>query len=165
MHLLPSTFTPTTMTRQKKNSIRALFLLTVFTLNTVAGFACSLGVDMGYNTKHHEAGGKALSQPHKHAQAHKHSHAHKTKNGASLKGIKDDCCSDQVNDFAKLDKAVSYNNLLLQPPVFLIATLTNFFNYHKEESTSSVNSKFRHERRWRSLNDTDIRIAIQSFQI
>ncbi len=153
------------MTGQKKNSIRALFLLIVFSLNTVAGFACSFGLDMGYNTKHHEAGKKALSQPHQHAQAHKHIHAHKTINGASLKGSKDDCCSNQVNDFTQLDKAVAYNNLLLQPPVFLIATLTNFFNYDKEESTSSVKSKFQTVRRWRPLNDTDIRIAIQSFQI
>ena len=33
--------------------LKAAFLLTVFVLNTVVGFACSVGLDMGYNSKHH----------------------------------------------------------------------------------------------------------------
>ncbi|HEY5631199.1 MAG TPA: hypothetical protein VIR31_03660, partial [Nitrososphaeraceae archaeon] len=63
------------MTRQVKNKIRALALLTVFSLNTVAGFACSVGVDMGYNAHHHEHGKKHL---------HKHEHQHNPIEGISV---------------------------------------------------------------------------------
>jgi hypothetical protein len=34
--------------------LKAAFLLTVFALNTVVGFACSVGLDMGFNNKHHQ---------------------------------------------------------------------------------------------------------------
>lgn len=32
---------------------KALFLLVTFSMNTVVGFACSMGVDMGFNSHHH----------------------------------------------------------------------------------------------------------------
>ena len=49
----------------KKNSsiqLKAAFLLIVFALNTVLGFACSMGLDMGYNKSHH--GGISLAHFH-----------------------------------------------------------------------------------------------------
>jgi hypothetical protein len=153
------------MTRQTKNRLRAFVLLVVFSLNTLAGFACSIGVDMGYNTKHHELSEASHNKDHKHAAAHKHSHVHKNVAVAKLKAPNDDCCTGQVNSFAQLDKSVAYNNLLLQPPVFLTATLTNFFNWDKEKPGLMVNSRFQFVRRSCSLYNTDIRIAIQSFQI
>ncbi|HWJ92396.1 MAG TPA: hypothetical protein VNR87_14870 [Flavisolibacter sp.] len=154
------------MTQQLKNKIRAIVLLTVFSLNTVAGFACSVGIDLGYNTRHHEHANHSLKGSHKHDR-HKHTHAHTEPVNivAHLSMPQDDCCSSQVNDFALMDKSVVSNNLLLQAPVFLLAT--NFRNalFENAGTDVTVNSRFRFVRRSCSLDDTDIRIAIQSFQI
>jgi hypothetical protein len=139
----------------------------VFSLNTVAGFACSIGVDMGYNTKHHESIEASHNKDDKHETTHKHSHSHAHKNfaGAKLKAPNDDCCSGQVASFAQLDKSVVYNNLLLQTPVFLLAFTASFITNTTNDTGVAVNSKFQSFRRSCSIYDTDIRIAIQSFQI
>ncbi|RYY00508.1 MAG: hypothetical protein EOO53_21775 [Gammaproteobacteria bacterium] len=159
------------MSRQQKNRIRALLLLMVFSLNTVAGFACSMGVDMGYNTKHHEhqeIKPHSHSKPHSHDAAHQHKHNHSHKpSGASINNLKntDDCCANDVTSFIKLDKSVVSNNLLLQQPIFFLAFTASFFSSNVSNIETSIKGKFPYLRRWRPPNDTDIRIAIQSFQI
>ncbi len=150
------------MTQQFKNKIRAIVLLMVFSLNTVAGFACSVGVDMGYNTNHH----KRIKPDHgKIHHDHANSHLHKRFSGNNLKAITDDCCSGQVNSFQKLDKSLSYNNLLLQAAVSILNTPAAFFFLTTIEYRLAGNSRFGFVRRSCSFDDTDIRIAIQSFQI
>ncbi|RYY42835.1 MAG: hypothetical protein EOO06_20580 [Chitinophagaceae bacterium] len=159
------------MSRQQKNRIRALLLLMVFSLNTVAGFACSIGVDLGYNSKHHEhqeAKPHSHSKPHSHDTAHQHKHKHSHKaSGARVNNLKnaDDCCANDVTSFIKLDKSVVSNNLLLQQPIFLLAFTVSYFSGNISNIETSIKSKFPYLRRWRPPNDTDIRIAIQSFQI
>ena len=39
--------------------LKAALLLLVFGLNTIIGFACAVGVDMGFNTSHHHNNGTA----------------------------------------------------------------------------------------------------------
>lgn len=58
--------------------IKAAFLLTVFTMNTVVGFACSIGLNMGFNSNHHpdEKGKEAVI--HVHANGNKHVHQKET---------------------------------------------------------------------------------------
>ena len=56
--------------------IKALLLLIVFAINTVVGFACSVGVDMGFNTKHHND--EAAADVHIHKDGTKHLHSKKT---------------------------------------------------------------------------------------
>jgi hypothetical protein len=159
------------MSRQQKNRIRAFVLLLVFSLNTVVGFACSIGVDMGYNTKHHEhqdAKPHSHSKPHSLDAAHQHKHKHSHKaSGARISNIKnaDDCCANDVTNFIKLDKSVVSNNLILQQPIFLLAFTAAYFADNDNNVETSIKGKFHYLRRWRSSYDTDIRIAIQSFQI
>lgn len=151
------------MTQQRKNKIRALILLTVFSLNTMAGFACSIGLNMGYNAHHHEG----------HDKAHKSRECLQHHMGCLLSGIpttkakatNDDCCSGQVNSFARMDKAVAYNNLLLKAPLFSPADHTYFFALKKEGTGITVNSRFQFVRRSCFLNDTTIQLSIRRFQI
>lgn len=149
------------MASERKNRIRALILLMVFSLNTIVGFACSVGVNMGYNQKHHEH--------HKHEKGH-HLHSHKSipvsvPSGSIIKAPIDDCCAGQVTDFAKLDKLVSYNNLIIKAPVFFILAYNDFLKSDSGQIKPSFNYKFQFVRRSCFLNDINIRIAIRSFQI
>ncbi|MDQ6608814.1 MAG: hypothetical protein M3Y85_03235 [Bacteroidota bacterium] len=159
------------MSRQQKNKIRALFLLLLFSLNTVAGFACSIGVDMGYNTKHHE---HQETKPHSHSKTHSHEGAHQHMQKHSLEAFhasfsnpksSDDCCANDVTSFIKLDKSVASNNLLLRVPVSVLALDSYYFSSNITGFETASKGQSSYLRRWRSLNDTDIRIAIQSFQI
>lgn len=149
------------MKQPLKNRVKALFLLMVFSLNTVAGFACSIGVDMGYNTKHHDHPQSGHAVKH----SHSHSHVHKPITGAKLKAAKDDCCSDQVNDFNKLEKAIPDNGFLLQTPSFEISTAIFNLVATNEEVGPTVNSRFQFVRRSCFLNDTDLLTAISRFRI
>ena len=63
----------------KKNisiQVKAAFLLFVFALNTAVGFACSIGMDMGFNATHHKDG--EASSIHVHADGKKHFHQPKS---------------------------------------------------------------------------------------
>jgi hypothetical protein len=151
------------MTQLRKNKIRAIVLLTVFSLNTVAGFACSLGLNMGYNAHHHEGHDKV----HKSSECPQH-HMGRLLSDLSAtkaKAPNDDCCSGQVNSFTRMDKAVVYNNLLIKSPLLSPAAYTDFFAIQKEETGLAVNSRFQFVRRSCFLNDTNLQLAIRRFQI
>lgn len=154
------------MSRTVKHKVIASFLLLVFSLSSVAGFACSIGIDMGYNTKHHEheasASHKAVN--HEHSGRH-HQHMSAAQSSTIAAGHSDDCCTNDVTAFTKLDKSVADNHLTLQTPIFLLAFTTTFLLQNQDETGVAVNSRFQFVRRSSFLNDTDIRIAIQSFQI
>ena len=139
----------------------AAFLLTVFSLNTVLGFACSMGVDMGYNTKHHEHG---KQQAHSHNGSHRH-HSHSHLSAQNSKEQKDDCCANGVTKFNKLDKSVVQCNPGLSAPFFLPAGTLSYILQDQNEYGINVHSTFQFVRRSCFLNDISIRIAIQSFQI
>ena len=55
---------------------KALFLLATFSLNTVVGFACSLGIDMGFNSGHHH-------HEHNDEEQDKNSHSYSDGDGSS----------------------------------------------------------------------------------
>ena len=151
------------MKQPLKNRIKAFVLLMVFSLNTIAGFACSVGLDMGYNTAHHSHEKSGYSS--KNSHTHKHSHVHKPVTGAKLTGTKDDCCSNQVNDFAKLEKSVPANSFLLYPPSFEINNDLFELLANSIDVGPTVNSRFQFVRRSCFLNDTDLLTAIRRFQI
>jgi hypothetical protein len=152
------------MLRQQKNRIKALLLLVVFSINSLAGFACSIGVNMGYNIDHHHK--HAKSHIHKnHTLLHNHTHKH-VNTGVVFNGItKDDCCSNTVTKFNLLDKSVTDNSFQRQVPFISIVYLSAFFIKIDNPGIHNVKSWFQFVRRSCSLDDTDIRIAIQSFQI
>lgn len=157
------------MSPQLKYKIRAFILLTVFSLNTVAGFACSVGLNLGYNTTHHEEKENNAQLPHTHVESHKgkhgHSHSAPVVSGLQLTTESKDCCSSQVNSFALLDKSIPVDNGFLKVPVSVIFSIAHFFILEKGEPELAISRNFGPVRRRHSLYDTNIRIAIQSFQI
>ncbi|MEI6948589.1 hypothetical protein V9K67_15450 [Paraflavisolibacter sp. H34] len=164
------------MTRTQKNRIRALVLLLVFSLNTLAGFACSVGMDLGYNSGHHHGqAGHAQSKPvpGRHEQGKRHVH------GAAAHGRhqdigavahfsaagKEDCCSGDVTRLAQQDKQVSGETPAPEVPVLWLSDISLLFLSAPETQDPGVGSRLQFFRRSCFLNDTDIRITIRSFQI
>ena len=170
---MPLTFVRAKMKVQRSNIIRALFLLIVFSLNTVVGFACSIGIDLGYNSSHHQpSSSPPTEKTHSHKAKHKHSHGvshhdsdkHKMAS-RTAKDTQDDCCANDVTKFIQLDKSVVKSNLNLKAPTFLVAFTSIFIQPSLNENNLANSARLHHVRRSCFIYDTDIRIAIQSFQI
>lgn len=167
--------------------LKAALLLAVFSLNTIVGFACSMGVDMSFNTSKHKeevtkptththANGEkhehkkepAKASIHIHADGKKHEHHnkpakdHPEENKSSQKE-KDDCCNDKVVKIAQTDKAVAHSNTLVHP-VFFTAFISCYYkidvSYPSQVATSN-----KYFVRGHHPPILDVRIAIQSFQI
>lgn len=152
------------MEQATKHKFIALFLLIVFSMNTLAGFACSIGVDMGYNGKHHEHSSGVQEKEHEYS-AHHTAPVQELASDKILKSTSDDCCAGQVTKFIHLDKSVVQNNLLLKAPVLTIFLVTNSFGGDIKDPGFSIGANLNHLRRSWHFNHTDIRTAIQSFQI
>lgn len=131
---------------KKIKSIQATtcLLFIVFSMNTLLGFACSVGINLGYNKYHHAKVCSACV------------HSSETKSKAN----ENDCCSKVVTPFNLLSKvvpssyhlihtpdsfAISAFHLFLQPSLFLY----NYFFITTTNYSPPVN----------------IRIIIQSFLI
>ena len=143
--------------------INALSLLIIFSLNMLIGFACSLGVDMGYNTDHHQvASGKATDNiPSCHMD---NSDSGASKQQSELPGTKD-CCSGGVIEFLKMDKnASSLSAVDVTTPVLLLA---HRFSYQLELLQYFENTSLRSHQLMRSDHppQKDVRTAIHSFLI
>lgn len=155
------------MSSRIKYKIIAAFLLLVFSFNSVVGFACSVGVDMGYNSSHHKHDDEA--KPHSHAKLHPQGHSHASQHhshayqGINIKETNDDCCANGVTKFSQLDKSIVSASSSLEVPALHSTFL--FSTSIQPTKEIVVNHNLRFVRRSCFLNDTDIRIAIQSFQI
>ncbi len=69
----------------------------------VVGFACAMGVDMGFNEHHHEAEAEFFvhTKGHpQHLEVVAHQHAHSDSDG------KNNCCNDEVLKIVRADKVV-----------------------------------------------------------
>lgn len=140
--------------------LKAVFLLTIFSLNMVVGFACSLGLDMGFNATHHHE--EETPEVHVHANGPKHhhegaDHKHQHKEG------KDDCCNDKVLKITQADKSIPQVAKLLNP-VFFTAFVAAYYNIDSSYP-SQVDTSNKYLVRGHHPPIPDIRIAIQSFQI
>jgi hypothetical protein len=148
------------MKRKKSIQLKAAVLLIVFSLNTVIGFACAMGLDMGFNSHHHEGNAIENESIH-HDKSHQHNeadiHHHQSNNE------KDNCCNDGVMKFQKVDKAIPISSINVAPLVFFTAFLTSF--YHIDILSSNRISTIKYFVRSHHPPIPDIRIAIQSFQI
>ena len=139
--------------------LKAAFLILVFFLNTVVGFACTIGVDMGFNEVHHKDDHAHHQQDkvasHQHDEAVPHQHQ---------KTEKDNCCKDEVSKLTTADKealSTSFFNFQLSFPAIL-QTPVYFQNSLISIPVNIPNTYFaRHSR----APVPDVRIAIQSFQI
>ena len=125
--------------------LKALFLLIVFALNTIVGFACATGVDMGFNHKHHH-------------EETVGSHHHDEKDDADKDG---GCCNGPVIKLQQLDKNINQNakSNIDSPLILVLHTLlcNDIFNTKTLISKCIVPLYY--------PPPPDIRIAIQSFQI
>ena len=140
--------------------LKAAFLVLVFGFNTITGFACAIGIDIGFNKTHHHE--EEATVPHVHADGKIHHHkeaAHKH----SDKDEKDDCCTDKVLKIYQADKAVPQAVKLLSP-VFFTAFIA-VYNNITISYPSPVNTFTKYFVRGHHPPIPDIRIAIQSFQI
>lgn len=148
--------------------LKALFLFTVFALNTVVGFACAMGVDIGFNKSHYHEDKRATVAPsaHTHADGKKHDHhnkstAHHHENKET--NGKGGCCNDAVVKFQNVDKALLQNvKASLDAPVF-VTIISTFFGIDLLKIAKTYPEKF--NSRLFYPPPPDIRIAIQSFQI
>ncbi len=120
------------MITNRSIQFKAAFLLVVFALNTVVGFACSVGVDMGFNTSHHGPELKGTVHIHKDGKKHLHKsgndkHHHANKQAASKK---DDCCKDKVIKLQTSDKSSQYAQTVIKAPEFNVNSIfqTPVFN-------------------------------------
>ena len=165
------------MKKNKSIQFKAAFLLIVFSLNTIVGFACSLGLDMGYNSTHHgaDAATEAVVHVHKdgkkhihhekkesdgHDKYHNHDEANKSENSKSDEG---NCCTDKVKEFQDLDKSVPASQSIVHP-IFFTAFVAAYYNITLLFPTNVVRDIKPFVRNYHPPIP-DIRIAIQSFQI
>ena len=140
-----SIFASSEMRTRSTYKLIAATLLVVFSLNPILGFACSIGIDMGYNSNHHHTAQKD----------HCKQSADKPEN-------KKDCCKDQVYQFQKLDKSIP-DAINLAHPSFL-SSYTEFFYSISLPSDFFVKEVKQFVRSYHPPIP-DIRIAIQSFQV
>lgn len=158
------------MNRNSGIQRKAAFLLIVFLLNTVVGFACSVGMEMGtVESHHHSQRDKDHHHDHEDGQKEEHSSSisdHSSNHDHSSKTEKttDDCCTDQVQKIERADK--------LSPPVVEFSSYQPFYtlifpNYFLVEASVSALeiSRPKHPDRDYHPPISDIRIALQSFQI
>ena len=134
----------------------------IFSLNTIVGFACAVGVDMSFNTTHHHDDEEEGTQIHVHPDGAKHHHEEvedKHKPGDK----KDDCCHDKVIKISQADKALPHAAKLLSP-VFFTAFVAVYYDLNTAYF-SQIFTSTRYFVRGHHPPISDIRIAIQSFQI
>ena len=152
------------MNLNRSIQLKAVLLLVVFGLNTLIGFACSVGMDLGINKSHHH--GKESSEVHLHKDGKKHHHDHPKKSGnhsQKHKEKKDDCCTDSVAKLSQSDKSVPQTSIILSP-LFFSAFISCYYNidiFFPSQVTGSIKYFVRNYH----PPIADIRIAIQSFQI
>jgi hypothetical protein len=148
--------------------LKAAFLLTVFALNTVLAFACSLGVKLGYNNQHHHEAATVKTT----ADSHNHDSDNSTKHGEHAPAAhhhdksdaaKDDCCTENALKFQTEDKKLQQaQNTTLKTPVF-VAFLSLILGLDLAPIETKTGTK--NLIRQYYPPPPDIRLAIQSFQI
>jgi hypothetical protein len=160
---------------QSNHKIKAVFLLLVFALNTVVSFACSFGlVDLLKN--HHIASPQPLQE-----KAHSHDHtshyhaskaAHQQHGDESTRLVQQpedqqekNCCADNAVELSKTDKALpgTYQN----PTPLQVAMIAFIHSFLLPDFMvpDLIDPKPPFDRSWDPEHHTNIRIAIQSFQI
>ncbi len=135
-------------------------------MNTIIGFACTLGIDMGFNSKHHHDDDKEARETSVHLNGKEHPHHHeesKHHHDSKEDSEKGGCCKDGVIKCQNLEKNLSQNNNHAIYTHLFVTILSNFwriaiFNSGKALPQQYKASVFRPP-------PADILIAIQRFQI
>lgn len=128
----------------------------MFSINIVVGFACSVGLDMGFNAhRHHDEETTTTSVTEHHHEKAGHKHSNK-------KG-KDDCCNDKVLKISQTDKAIPQTTKHLNP-VFFTSFVATYSNINLLCPSQVTLAKKYFELGY-DPPGSQIRIFIQSFQI
>ena len=168
------------MKRSISIQLKAAFLLVVFSLNTIVGFACAVGVDMGFNTHHQHTDKEVFEHSHSHhhddseqeapenlnIEADEHHHyneAEEVQTGTGNISEKKDCCNDDVLKISQADKAIPQVNVLINPVSFA-AFFSSFYSRDTVFLSQATPNK-KYFVRGHHPPISNIRIAIQSFQI
>ena len=145
--------------------IKAIFLLVVFSLNSIKGFACSIGLNLGYNQHHHAekpapARAIAASENPDHCGSVENDDA---TDDASSPASQRDCCKDEVHQFALLDKSVS-PSIKIDAPTELASDVAAiyFLSVWNSQHVATIHYYVQSDH---PPISRDIRIAMQSFQI
>jgi hypothetical protein len=149
------------MLKLTSSQLKAIFLCIVFASNTIAGFACAVGVNAALikhliHISNIEEG--HASHVHLHANGEKHHH-HNEKEASD----EDGCCNSHVISFEHLDKIIA-TSVSVDCSFHLFELPTSLFLNTALQSaalSSTVNYLFRSL----SLPTEDIRVSIRSFQI
>jgi len=141
--------------------IKSAFLLVVFGLNTAVSFACSVGMDMGFNASHHR--NEEATEVHVHADGKKHHHE-KAGHTHSSSQDKDNCCNESVIKLSQYDKFSPKSNIIINP-LFFTVFITTYYSVIDISHPSQVTTSIKYFTRSYHPPISDIRIAIQSFQI
>ncbi|MBM3414942.1 MAG: hypothetical protein FJY20_00570 [Bacteroidetes bacterium] len=162
--------------------IKALVLSAVFSLNTVVGFACSIGLDLGYNSSHHkkavfeipeQSHENSCHHQHKPVAAKKATHSHddgvghghhndlQNEEADSNDLPADDCCSNEVYKFNDLTKNITQGKTGNK---FQVLSATP--NSHFGQVVWVINEiPLLHSSRFLFPPPPDILVSIQKFQI
>lgn len=141
----------------KSIQIKALVLLVVFSLNILVGFACAVGIDMGYNSQHHHDE-KAVA---KNSTQH---HDEMINHHDDSEDCPNNCCKDKVTKITQADKLVPESYKTELNPIFF-ATFISAFYQSNILFLYLTNKADKHFVRSTPPTIPDIRIAIQSFLI
>ena len=143
------------MKPDKTIKIKAFILMSVFSLSTVISFACSLGLDMGYNNGHHTKKKKT---------AHECCEKPVSTSENQSSEEKDDCCTNSVINFQLMAKSITQNNIDFSVLFSQLHHEAIEFLIALKQFTISSEMKwavFRSDQ----LPPPDIRVSIHSFQI
>lgn len=135
------------MKRTLSIQLKALLLLIVFGLNTVVGFACSMGMEIGFKKTHQH---EEMSAAHHHDEnndTHKHG-----------------CCNDAVTKFLQIDKSVPQSLTAAVSPIFFTAFTASFYTIAIAADFKVIPANTYALQRYHPPG-AEIRINIQSFQI
>jgi hypothetical protein len=143
------------MKRNVAISLKAFFLLGVFSFNMIIGFVCATGIDKWFISHHLE---KTKITAHEGSRPNDGMAAR-----PKSKGCKDDCCNEHVVRISQGDKSLPQSSESLNV-IFVTALISSFYNIDVLR-TSKVLADSRYFVRSHHPPIPDIRIAIQSFQI
>ena len=135
-------------------------------MNTVIGFSCAMGVDMGFNKHHHDEEETVETTGHNQIDGEKAPHQDEGKkhhHDSKENSEKEGCCNGGVMKFQNLDKSLALNgNVAINTPAF-VAIPSIYFGVEIFKLPQVHNQKYIFD--FFHPPPPDIRILIQSFQI
>ncbi|MES2875342.1 MAG: hypothetical protein V4708_16575 [Bacteroidota bacterium] len=166
---------------------KAAFLLFVFSLSTIVGFACSVGLNTTFTADHHKETSGHQQKSHEHGKSHEHAASadhhqtpvsphekpsghhqeeanHHKQVSNPQENPEDNCCKDEVAKFEKGEKrAPQFFNYNLEPLFVTLGFITTYNRDVLESDLHLPSNKYFVRNHHPPIADT--RIAIQSFLI